>query len=315
LNDYRLPGRSETDKDQIVDRIFDLGAVGVKMFSAQIEKQVRPQLDRYRDRFFKQALALVASKTKSPVSTKEIADLRAAVLALKEKKDLTKEEIERVGDPAMKRLSELLVIDRKAVLQAAPDLEKERAKLTAVGKYWERCLVFQNGELPEDQRAKDPPNFGKYLLGEEELAAGMAMPIDQGARAVLTANERLVGKIDHEEAQGILACNLTRILLGLNPCAIDLKLVEAARGHSHDMETLKFFSHESPVAGKKTPWDRAKLAGTSASAENIFVGNMSGKVANEAWFHSPGHHKNMLADHVRIGIGRSGNDFAEMFGN
>jgi autotransporter-associated beta strand protein len=79
-------------------------------------------------------------------------------------------------------------------------------------------------------------------------------------------------------------------------------------------EELKFFSHESPLEGKKSPWDRAKLKGATASAENIISGQRDGKSANMAWFHSPGHHKNMLGEHARVGIGRSGTHYTEMFG-
>ena len=314
LNDFRLPTRSAEDRDRIVDRIFELGPIGVRSFSAQIEKTVRPQIERYRDKFFKQALALEAGKTKGADHAKEIAELRSVVLALKEKMDLTKDEIVKTGDPAMKRLSELLVIDRQAVFTAAPTLEKERTALASAAKYWERCGAFQNSQLPEEQRSKEPLSFENYLQGEEELAARLAMPMDQNARNVLAANDRLAPQLDPEEAKGILACNLTRLLLGLNPCAIDLQLVAAAKDHSHDMETLKFFAHESPVEGKKLPWDRAKRMGTTADAENIFAGLTSGQAANAGWFHSPGHHKNMLGDHARIGLGLSGRYFTEMFG-
>jgi uncharacterized protein YkwD len=46
------------------------------------------------------------------------------------------------------------------------------------------------------------------------------------------------------------------------------------------------------------------------------MGYRDGKAANEGWFHSPGHHKNMLVpDHRRIGVGRSGVYYTEGFGN
>ena len=132
---------------------------------------------------------------------------------------------------------------------------------------------------------------------------------------MLAINARLAEKLDLEEARAILACNLMRNLLGLSALAIDPKLCDAARDHSKDMETLKFFAHESPVPGKKKPWDRAKLFGTTACAENIAMGYHDGRAVNEGWFHSPGHHKNMLtADHVRIGVGRSGVYYSEEFG-
>ena len=46
------------------------------------------------------------------------------------------------------------------------------------------------------------------------------------------------------------------------------------------MEKLKFFAHESPVEGKKTMVDRAKRMGTTASAENIAMGQPDGEAAN-----------------------------------
>jgi uncharacterized protein YkwD len=81
------------------------------------------------------------------------------------------------------------------------------------------------------------------------------------------------------------------------------------------MQKLGFFSHESPVPGKKTPWDRAKRFGTTASAENIAAGYQDGRAVNLGWFHSPGHHRNMLGNHRRVGVGRAGGYFTEMFGD
>jgi uncharacterized protein YkwD len=140
------------------------------------------------------------------------------------------------------------------------------------------------------------------------------MPMDTQTRAILAENAKLSTQLDPEEARCILALNVTRSLLGLNVLVIDLKLCLAARDHSHDMETKGFFAHESPVPGKKTPFDRAQRMGTTCSAENIASGSREGKAANMMWFHSPGHHKNMLGNHNRVGIGRSGRFFTEMFG-
>jgi uncharacterized protein YkwD len=137
----------------------------------------------------------------------------------------------------------------------------------------------------------------------------------EDARAALEANGKLVGKLDPEEVRAILACNLMRQLLGLSVLTIDTKLCDAARDHSKDMRTLNFFSHTSPVAGKTTPFDRAKNFGTSASGENIAMGYADGNAANQGWFHSPGHHKNMLGNHNRIGLGVDGSYYTEMFGS
>jgi uncharacterized protein YkwD len=45
------------------------------------------------------------------------------------------------------------------------------------------------------------------------------------------------------------------------------------------------------------------------------MGTIDGAVANEMWWHSPGHHRNMLnADWIRIGVGRHGKYWTELFG-
>jgi uncharacterized protein YkwD len=105
------------------------------------------------------------------------------------------------------------------------------------------------------------------------------------------------------------------MLVGVRALVLDPKLCEAARDHSEDMQVNRFFAHESPLPGKKTPWDRAKNFGTSASGENIYMGSSDPHGANMGWFYSPGHHKNMFnAGQVRIGLGCTGSHWTQMFG-
>jgi uncharacterized protein YkwD len=75
-----------------------------------------------------------------------------------------------------------------------------------------------------------------------------------------------------------------------------------------------FFAHESPVSGRETPWKRAQAAGTTASAENIAAGTDSGGGAVQMWWHSPGHHKNMLGGQPRTGLGRYERHWTQLFG-
>jgi uncharacterized protein YkwD len=110
--------------------------------------------------------------------------------------------------------------------------------------------------------------------------------------------------------------NVARTICGLRPLLYDAKLCEAAQGHSQDMATRDFFSHESPLSGKKTFSDRAKLAGTSASGENIYKGSSVSTEALKAWFVSPGHHKNMFSESARRqGLGHDGKLWTQMFGS
>ena len=132
---------------------------------------------------------------------------------------------------------------------------------------------------------------------------------------ILEENKRLAEKIEPDEAVSIADLNELRILVGLRPCLIDPKLCTAARDHSKDMQEHNFFSHTSPLPGKRSPGDRAKRAGTSGGAENIFSGVSSGTKANRGWWHSPGHHINMLSPGARrVGMGAAGRYWTQMFG-
>ncbi|MCS7304771.1 MAG: CAP domain-containing protein, partial [Thermoguttaceae bacterium] len=280
-----------------------------------ISRELGPQMERYRNNFFKCAQGM-ANKQVAKVDIAEIQTLRQKVLSLSQRPDFSKELIQREADPAMKRLEEIFVLDRQKVLEAFPHLQKERSRLQELGQLWEQCAVAVWEASPaEAEKPVQKPSFEQYLAGEEALACGLAAPMDPKNREILAMNARLASQLDPEESRTILALNLTRNLLGLPALMIDLKLCQAARDHSQDMQNLKFFSHESPVPGKKTPWDRAKRFGTTASAENIAAGQPDGRAANLAWFHSPGHHRNMLGNHRRVGVGRAGGFFTEMFGD
>jgi len=90
---------------------------------------------------------------------------------------------------------------------------------------------------------------------------------------------------------------------------------KAARGHCKDMVEKGFFSHTSPVPGKATPRDRARRAGTTANGENIAYGTTEPQRANQMWFHSPGHFKNMFGPRFRrVGLGYHERRWTQMFG-
>ena len=315
LSEYRGAGKDLEKKQEICQKVLDMGPAAAELMSATVERDIRPQLRRYSAKFQQQA-ALLAKKKVRDIDLNEVVQLRRTVLGLQKRGDgFTKEAIQREGDPALKKLETIFVIERGAVLEPSEDLQADRKRLVSQGRLWQECQAkLPQPAVEEGEDPPKPPDFEQYLQGDERLAAAMVTPMDLKTRAILAANSRLGEKLDPEEARTVLALNLTRNLLGLSALVVDLKLTEAARDHSHDMETRKFFAHESPVEGKKTPWDRAKRFGTSASGENIVMGVHDGRAANEAWFHSPGHHKNMLGDHVRVGVGRSGVYFTELFG-
>jgi uncharacterized protein YkwD len=133
-------------------------------------------------------------------------------------------------------------------------------------------------------------------------------------QTIMAANAALRSQVPAAEYEQIWLTNLYRILVGKTPYKINPKLCDAAREHSTDMEEHKFFSHESPLPGKRTPGDRARRHGASASGENIYMGSKQPDAAFWAWFGSLGHHKNMLGAYAEIGVGNHNAYWTQMFG-
>lgn len=238
----------------------------------------------------------------------KIAALRKTLADLRNDPELSKDKLTKTGLPALDQLAVLYRQQSKTVAaqqakaaRAAGQLKQLTALLDALDEQWE----VGDAPLPMQD----------YRMKAQELSAALASP-DTAAHEVLQANAALAPKLDREIVAGMNAVNTMRMMCGLNPLAYDLKLCKAAEGHAADMEKKNFFSHESPVTDKKTPWDRAQLAGTTASGENIYMGSTVAMDALKGWFLSPPHHKNMLNDgNKRQGLGRSGKYWTQMFGN
>lgn len=304
--------RNPAKRAALVEKAHQLGGDTPQRLLDLLNKELEPQLRGYRERVGKAATTVERNRA-SKIDADEVTALRTAVLDLGKNPDLTKEMIVATADPALVKLAAMLLPDREAVLGSLPALAKQRGALLEIGPLWDLCAMAAANVDPDGSKS-EPPKFASLLRGEEDLAIFLAAPLDPQTRQALTTNAQLAGKLDPEEANCIAAVNMVRNLLGLPALIIDPALCETARDHSHDMETKHFFAHESPVEGKTRFTDRAKRFGTTASGENIAMGVAQGSAANEMWFHSPGHHRNMLADHKRIGVGRSGVHWTELFG-
>jgi uncharacterized protein YkwD len=97
--------------------------------------------------------------------------------------------------------------------------------------------------------------------------------------------------------------NEERTQRGFGALSWDDRLVPVARAHSEEMFKLKYFSHDSPVAG--SPFDRLRAAGItySRAGENLAYAQ-SVSVSHRALMNSPGHRENILRpEFTRIAIG------------
>lgn len=257
----------------------------------------------------------------------EIEELRRRALSLSRRQDLSKQLIADEIDPLLERLVALVLPTPDDVLRhddsLADDLDELRDAHDTLQGWFDLYDDTRRG-LAEDETvgrrhlAKHdtlpPPPPIESLDAELEGLCLMALPMSARDRRALEHNEELRATTAAEEFAGTLELNRIRLALGLNALLIDEKLGDAARDHSKDMLRLGFFSHTSPVEGKRTPGQRAALAGTSGGAENIAAGQETGRGAIRAWWYSPGHHKNMLGGHSRTGLGQAGALWTQMFG-
>lgn len=133
-------------------------------------------------------------------------------------------------------------------------------------------------------------------------------------RPVLETNRELGAWIDPAEAACIERLNIHRILIGLAPLEIDLRLVIAAKKHSEEMVAKNYFSHDSPTPELRTPWLRAAREHTKANGECIASGQSTGVGAFTCWYYSQGHHKIMIGGGPCIGVGRAADKFTLLTG-
>ncbi len=306
--------RSATTDERaaIVSRVLEIGPPGPTQLAAVIGRRLVLVKGLYEREFLNAAVAAQrkqiekAGKDQGKSRTQmfaEIKKLRATVLDLRDKKSLSKGELLKTAEPAVRKLEALLVVNPADVLAGDEKLAARRAEYLELAGWKAKCSA-----PPETPPADATEAF-------EQLAVVMALTPSLSYRRTFQGNVLLAAKIQPEEAECILHANRLRALLGLRVLRTDVRLCTAARDHSTDMRTKGFIAHISPVPGKRKFSDRAKLAGTTACAENIHEGQRTAAGAHREWFISPPHFKVMLHDiHKRIGVGHVRAMWTQMFG-
>jgi uncharacterized protein YkwD len=176
-----------------------------------------------------------------------------------------------------------------------------------------RRLLADYEEVADDAAIADVrARVNKALAFRESPPAEDRLADD--ARQVLAYNAKVKTSIDPEERACTDATNRYRLMFGLRLLRIDERLVQAARKHSKAMVELHFFDHISPLKGLETPQQRCAAEGASYSAENIAFGSREGEAVFYQWYTSSGHHRNLLADHLAVGIGRHETHWTQDFG-
>lgn len=295
--DYKRHHTDKEKKDEILDQLTALGEQGRSAALNLVLRELDTPLRAYMKRYAALAEFDVTSRYKANAG--KIEELRATIMGLRKDANLIKATIKATADPALAEIESILVPTQDEILFADPTMIGYRGAVMSKAIKWSKIT----GEKPN-----------VLLARYEQLAIMQALLPEQNHKKVIADNLKLGLELDDEEARGIEELNRIRILIGLNPQKIDLKLCDAARDHSKDMHEKKFFSHTSPVPGKKSPWQRAKRFGTSANAENIAAGTGKGLKAIKMWWYSPGHFKNMIGKQKRTALGRHRSHWTQLFG-
>jgi len=134
--------------------------------------------------------------------------------------------------------------------------------------------------------------------------------------AILEYNENLECSATRNEREQVKVTNLYRLMMGRRALVINELIQQAARSHSDWMSRTGVFSHFEDTEERKTPGDRMAQAGyDKGSGENIHAGAGSAMGAHQGWYHSSGHHRNLLApSHTEMATGVVGRYWTQNFG-
>ncbi len=301
IYDFGQPGKNRAE---IVKTVLGYGPTAATVLLKRLDYSLRLHMPRYESSFKSVAERKLRSDLKSKKKT--IDEHRKALRQLRQKgNNLRKSEIVARGDPALAALREIFFPSRESILGGDERLQKQRKGVIFLLECKNDCLKVMG---------KDQVKFMEELATNERGQLMELIYKQVKGTSVMKTNAKLKDKIEPLEAEGIDDLNMMRMLMGLGALKIDVKLCDACRDHSKDMKTKKFFAHNSPVPGKKTPWDRAKNFKTTARAENIAYGRRKPQQTNMGWFHSPGHHVNMLdPNHAYMGLGHYRTYWTQLF--
>jgi uncharacterized protein YkwD len=295
ISRYRIARKPAQRAAAVVDLIA-LGKDGKSAAKELFEKELKAA---------EPAVRAAQQPTKLDASLEK---LRKTMADLRHDPKLTKEQLKDAGLPT---LDELTVVYGQWTRAVAGRAAKSARVIEQLREMVAVLKILQD-KWPLD--APIPVNdYLNQARGQLEKLAGND---DEETKKILAENRAHAAKFPADLRNGMDEVNAVRIVCGLRPLLYDEKLCRAAIEHSIDMETHNYFSHESPDSEKKTPWDRAKLAGTTSTGENIFKGANDAHGAVKGWFLSPGHHKNMMSESARReGLGRAGSIWTLMFGD
>lgn len=174
--------------------------------------------------------------------------------------------------------------------------------------------------LPPGAESVDLTQFAWTMDEQRDLAR---------SRAVEARNERAWAQLDREKASNstpstadiaereqVRITNRYRALFGRRSLAWNSRIQVAAQMHSDYMANTGDFGHFEKDPERRTPSDRARIAGyNSGVSENCAMIGGDPKAAHDGWCQSSGHHRNLLmASHREMASGLASNYWTQNFG-
>jgi len=303
--------KDDEGRFRAAEAALGFGAPAADRLGALVRKRLDALVGDYCRDFGAAAQRLRADRVAGagPAEARALACLLIWKELLQEKSDdVLKKRVRDEGSPILEELRKLLLVPADAPGLREGALGESRAIIIRFGALLDRCRAADSPRrlggtvvLKPDR----PCGFEDNLRRRERAIVLAATVARAGDAKVILANENIVTDLDVEEAEGILELNTLRVLMGLSAVAARPGLSAACRDHSNDMHKLSFFSHTSPVAGKKEFGQRAKRYGESARGECIAAGANLGAKAIRMWLHSPGHMRIILGGATYgVGLGR-----------
>ena len=303
LMNFRAAAGDGPKRQEAAEALLKTGPRGAATLRRIVTADLPVRTANYKKAFYNESRS-IASKKYLTTGSAKIKSWRDQFESMG---SVTKESLKAKGGPAMDGLYGALVPSRTEVLESSKSLAGRRAELLSLESILARC----NDEL---KRKSSDSGLSKTLEQQETLISLMCTSMPESHRKLIEADLKQFKYMSFDEWHGFVHLNVVRVLLGLSPMRVDLRLSAAGRGHSKDMNERRFFSHASPVPGKSTPWARAALQGTKSRGECIASGMRSGPGAIRAWFFSPGHHKIIMSGASRVGIGKYSRKWTLMTG-
>jgi hypothetical protein len=206
--------------------------------------------------------------------------------------------------------------DQPLVVTVKADAALERA----LKQFDEAVAGLRRVLVDVDEKVTEVEFLRSYLGKKLDLRTFYRTPEEEEllrySREVMEHNAALTGDIREVEREQVRVTNEYRMMFGRWAVRLHEKLVLAARGHSEEMARIPFFGHFSPTPGRRTPYDRMKLAGYDYGvSENIVAGASSPLGAHDRWCHSSGHHRNILMSAwTEMGTGQHGGLMTQNYG-